>query len=178
MQKSQNTIILHQANDSLCNSHVYIYEHIFPLIEFICLHHVDHIANTCAEADFNWLWDTLLPCLRFCCYSRVVSLLQLYSNIVAVFKINICCSLEFNPCSCWSCHRGPSPPWLPDLKCWFCQSLPSLQRGHYYLLWLHNFSISEELVLEKLSLMHRFAFSMPCTQRFRTHGRPLFKSWP
>ncbi len=87
MQKSQNTIILHQANDSLCNSHVYIYEHIFPLIEFICLHHVDHIANTCAEADFNWLWDTLLPCLRFCCYSRVVSLLQLYSNIVAILRL-------------------------------------------------------------------------------------------
>jgi len=47
----------------------------FPLKEFICLHHFHHIANTCAKADFNWLWVTLLPCLRFCCYYRVVSLL-------------------------------------------------------------------------------------------------------
>jgi hypothetical protein len=91
MQKSQNTIVLQQVNDSLCNSHVYIYECIFPLIEFICLHHVDHILtpvlrqiligyelHCCHVSDFVVIIE-LFPCCN--CIPTLLQCLRLISSV-------------------------------------------------------------------------------------------------
>ncbi len=121
---------------------------------------IGYELHCCHVSDFVVIIE-LFPCCN--CIPTLLQCLRLISSV----------DWSLNHVAAGHVAGDHLPPWLPDLKCRFCRSLPSLQRDHCYLLWLHNFSISEELVLKKLSLMHRFAFSMPFTQRFRTHGRPL-----